>query len=755
MNDCPPKEILEKLLPGALPPEEADTVQQHVVRCPRCQAVLDRLSDDPELQDWAVQARSRQADADDQSALESVVGALRSSSMQRAAPKAASGPPATALGFLGPADRPGDLGCLGTYAIEAELGRGGMGIVLRAFDPALQRRVAVKVLRPDRADDQAKARFVQEARAAAQLNHDHVVRIHAVVNPPEGVPYFIMEYVAGPTLTELVRSKGSLPPGEAVGLIVQIADGLVAAHAAGLIHRDVKPSNILIDPDTGRAKITDFGLARLGTTVSKLTQEGVLAGTPAYMSPEQVQASEHLDGRTDVYSLGMTLYEALTGKNPFHGAAHVVLQQVLAEEPRPPRQLDDRIPRDVETICLKALAKEPNRRYQTAAEFAEDLRRWQRGEPVRARPTGRVERLWRWCRRRPRVAALSAALVIAILTGLGGILWERQRGKASAAAALAKSDQAVKLTGLAWSYLLNGRAAEAEKAYREAIALLKETAAANPTLLVHQLRLVTARNGLALSCQLLGRTSEARSTLQTALATAEELVHTHPEVPEAIVNLVVCQLNFGHLLTQEGNAEAALAWHGKALDAIDRFVKSQPHTASSLRPWQCLVYVARAYAFVELGCHADAVADWDRAIAADSSSFPHLVPFLRAISDTRISGRNNSASYAEHYAASVNEMEAADRTYALFGTQLMHAGARVCALASSAAAVDTRLPESDRLQRADQYAAKAVAYLKRAQAQGYFRLPDRVQALKSDKELDSLRSRADFQALLTTVEKRA
>jgi tetratricopeptide (TPR) repeat protein len=718
------------------------------MRCSRCQAILDRMSDDPELQEWAVQARSLPADADDRSALLSVLSALRNSSPWPGAPKAPSGPASPALTFLAPPERPGDLGQLGIYLIEAELGWGGMGIVLCAFDPALQRRVAVKVLRPDRADDRAKARFVREAQAAARLNHDHVVRIHAV---PEGVPYFTMEHVAGPTLTELIRSKRSLPPREAVGVIVQIADGLVAAHAAGLIHRDVKPSNVLIDGATGRAKITDFGLARLGTTASKLTQEGLLAGTPAYMSPEQVQGSDHLDGRTDVYSLGMTLYEALTGSVPFHGAEHVVLQQVLSEEPRPPRQLNDQIPRDVETICLKALAKEPSRRYQSAAEFADDLRRWQRGEPIRARPTGRAERLWRWCRRRPRVAALSAALVAVILTALGVISWQRQRAEASAAAALAKSDQASKLTGEAWSYLLDGHWAEAEEACREAISLLEQTAATNPSLFMHQVRLVAARLRLALSYQLLGRASEARSAYQAALAAAEEVLQAHPEEPDATVNLVACQVNYGHLLTQEGNADAALTWHSKALDSIDRFVKSQPHTASSLRQWECVAYAVRAYTFIELGRHADAVADWDRAMAADPSALPHLVRFLRAISDTRVSGRDNSASYAEHYAAALREMDAADRTYVLFGTQLMHAGAKVCALASSTAAADTRLPEGIRSQRADQYAAKAVAYLKRARDLHYFRLPQRLQALKSDKELHSLRSRPDFQAFMATL----
>jgi serine/threonine protein kinase len=177
-------------------------------------------------------------------------------------------------------------------------------------------------------------------------------------------------------------------------------------HAAGLIHRNVKPSNILVDERTSRAKITDFGLACSQAAPGGLTREGCMAGTPTYMSPEQARGDAHLDGRSDVHSLGSTLYEALTGVAPYRGAPHLVLRQVIEEDPRPPSQLNDRIPRDLETICLKAMAREPARRYPGAGDLAEDLKRWLRGEPI----VGRPERLLRWCRRNPRVAALSASL---------------------------------------------------------------------------------------------------------------------------------------------------------------------------------------------------------------------------------------------------------------------------------------------------------------------------------------------------------
>ena len=278
--------------------------------------------------------------------------------------------------------------------------------------------------RSQESDPKARARLVHEAQAVARLRHDNVVTVHAVVNPPDDAPYLVMEYVEGGTLATLIRSQGRLDSESAAAILVQVADGLETAHAAGLIHRDIKPSNVLMDAISGRAKITDFGLSRPAERESGLTQDGSLAGTPTYMSPEQARGAADLDRRSDIYSLGVTLYEALTGTVPFHGVPHMVFQQVLSEEPRSPRLLNDRIPRDLETICLKAMAKEPGRRYQTSREIADDLRRWQRGEPIEARPVGRLERGWRACRRRPLVAGLTLAFLLAMTGGLAGISWK-------------------------------------------------------------------------------------------------------------------------------------------------------------------------------------------------------------------------------------------------------------------------------------------------------------------------------------------
>jgi tetratricopeptide (TPR) repeat protein len=328
-----------------------------------------------------------------------------------------------------------DLGQLGPYRLLSELGRGGMGIVYRAFDEALGRVVAVKVLRPDQAEPADRHRLVREAQHASRFQNDHVVTIHAVVDPPDGLPYLVMEHVPGRTLAERIGAEPRPEPRQVATWLAQVADALHAAHAAGLIHRAVKPSNILIDDRTGRAKITDFGLARAQSGQSRVTREGFVAGTPTYMSPEQARGQSDLDARSDIYSLGSTLYEALTGVTAYRGAPHLVLRQVIEEDPRPLRQLNDRTPRDLETICLKAMAREPARRYQAAAELADDLRRWLRGEPIHARPAGRPERTWRWCRRNPRVAGLATSLVFVLAAGFLGIVWQWRRAEANAARA--------------------------------------------------------------------------------------------------------------------------------------------------------------------------------------------------------------------------------------------------------------------------------------------------------------------------------
>jgi tetratricopeptide (TPR) repeat protein/tRNA A-37 threonylcarbamoyl transferase component Bud32 len=329
------------------------------------------------------------------------------------------------------------------------LGTGGMGVIFKARQAALDRDVAVKFLRDaHRADSGQRERFLQEARAVARLRHPHLVQVYEFGEAPAAgagtsQPYLVLEYVSGGSLADLVRGSPR-PPAEAARLVETLADAIHYAHQQGVIHRDLKPANVLLHESEGGdrrpgpsdlcPKITDFGLAKF-LAGSDLTHSGYVLGTPSYMAPEQAAGkSGIITAAVDVYGLGAILYEALTGRPPFAAAtADATLGLVRQDEPVPPRRLQPTVPRDLETICLKCLRKEAGRRYATAQDLADDLRRFRAGEPIRARPVGAGERVVVWCRRKPGVAGLLAALVLVFLAGSAGVLWQWRSARRNAA----------------------------------------------------------------------------------------------------------------------------------------------------------------------------------------------------------------------------------------------------------------------------------------------------------------------------------
>jgi serine/threonine-protein kinase len=306
------------------------------------------------------------------------------------------------------------------YEIMAELGRGGMGVVYKAHHLGLNRLVALKmILAGGHASSDDLLRFLAEAEAVAAFQHPNIVQVFEV-GKHAGLPYMALEYVPGGSLAD--RLKKGLPPAkETARLLEQLARGMNAAHQAGIVHRDLKPGNVLL-AEGGTPKITDFGLAKRVQGDSGLTQTGAVLGTPAYMAPEQAGGEgKRVGPAADVYALGTILYECLTGRPPFQGPPSLdTLLQVISQEPVPPRQHNAKVPRDLETICLGCLHKEPLKRYASAEGLAEDLRRWQAGEPITARPVGRWERLVKWVRRRPAAAALTTVSVLALVTVFGG-----------------------------------------------------------------------------------------------------------------------------------------------------------------------------------------------------------------------------------------------------------------------------------------------------------------------------------------------
>jgi serine/threonine protein kinase len=494
----------------------------------------------------------------------------------------------------------------GDYEIQKELGRGGMGVVYKARQISLNRPVALKMIKAGvLAGDAELRRFQNEAEAVALLDHAGIVPVHEV-GDHHGQKFFSMKLVEGGNLADLLPTYHANLRAAAT-LLAETAEAVHHAHMRGILHRDLKPANILIDAE-GHPHVTDFGLAKLIESDVELTVSGAIMGTPSYMSPEQASGRRAtITTATDVYGLGAILYALLTGKAPFGGDSLVdTLQAVKEQPPESPRSLNPNVSRDLETICLKCLAKDPRRRYASAQALADDVRSWLDSRPIAARRVGPTERAWLWCKRKPAIAALATAVALAVVGGTGGIFFVQAKANTNLRASntlLAqqrnRAEEREKQAIDAVKEFRNAVADNAELKNNPSFESLRKTLLKGPLAFFKTLRASLQADGDTKPASLarlasvihnyahvtdeIGDVQDGIRSHEESLAIWQKLVAERPREPGYEFGLAVIQNCRGKMLSAVGNFDAARKAHESALAIFQKLADAHPSTLEYLK----------------------------------------------------------------------------------------------------------------------------------------------------------------------------
>ncbi len=473
------------------------------------------------------------------------------------------------------------IGSIKHYSIRRELGSGATATVYEAVDTRSGERVAIKLIRS--LDAATLQRVKREADVISQISHENIVSLRAIEVGGDGRIYLVMPLVEGAPLSQLILGPHSLTFDRIAEIIAKVADALAHVHELGLLHRDVKPSNILLDKD-GWPKLTDFGAVTCQEGTSSLTESNVAVGTPCYMSPEQANANGNIDACTDVYSLGATLYECLTKVKPFRGSTAEVIRQVLRDDPIPLRRIDPSIPLELEVICLKALSKEKSHRYKAIQEMASDLRRWRANRPISAKPLNRVQRTIISIRRNPAVSFLIAALFLSIIAGTMGILWnwriaidQRDLAMESLKNNRRAIDQFYLKVGQASSRLNQpGLQPLRQELLNEAVVFYKEFLRKWPNDPMLEVEMANALTTLAQITESLGNADETIAAWREAETAQRSVLRQNPIDHSQQIRLYQIQFHIANGLTSSNRLEEAIATYRDVQALLEKFLKSDP-----------------------------------------------------------------------------------------------------------------------------------------------------------------------------------